>query len=110
VFGSSLAAHVVISIFSFIGLLFLVIPGLVIAAMYSFTFLFIIDKRMDYWTAMRASHAVVKQDYLGYTLFLIALVALNIVGFLCLVVGLLVTIPMSMAAIAVAYQEVVGFE
>jgi uncharacterized membrane protein len=65
---------------------------------------------MDMGAAMRASHAVVKQDYVGYTLFLIALILLNIAGFLCLLVGLLVTIPISFAAVAVAYRDVVGFE
>src|SRR5579864_2829544 len=65
VFGATLVAHIIISILTFIGVLFLVIPGLVVAAMYSFTFLFIIDKRMDFSAAMRASHDVVKQDYVG---------------------------------------------
>ena len=109
-FVPTLVAHLLISIFSFLAFLCFIIPGLVVAAMYTFTFLFIIDKRMDYGQAMRASREVVKQDYVGYTIFVIALVALNLVGFLCLVVGLLVTIPISMAAIAVAYKEVVGFE
>jgi uncharacterized membrane protein len=109
-FGSTLGAHIVISILTFIGVLFLVIPGLVVAAMYSFTFLFIVDKRMDMGTAMRASHAVVKQDYVGYTLFVIALGLLNVLGVLCLLVGVLVTIPVTFAAISVAYQDVVGFE
>jgi hypothetical protein len=35
---------------------------------------------------------------------------INILGFLCCLVGLLVTIPMSIAAITIAYQEIVGFE
>jgi uncharacterized membrane protein len=109
-FVPTLVAHLLISIFAFLGFLCLIVPGLVIAAMYTFTFLFIVDKRMDYRTAMRASREVVKRDYVGYTIFLIALMALNVVGFLCLIIGLLVTIPISMAAIAVAYQEVVGFE
>jgi uncharacterized membrane protein len=109
-FVPTLVAHLLISIFAFLGFLCLIIPGLVIAAMFTFTFLFIVDKKMDYGAAMRASRDVVKQDYLGYTIFVIALIALNFVGFLCLVVGLLVTIPISMAAIAVAYQDVVGFE
>jgi uncharacterized membrane protein len=109
-FASTLGAHIVISILAFIGALFFIIPGLVVAAMYNFTFLFIVDKRMDMGAAMRASHAVVKQDYVGYTLFLIALILLNIAGFLCLLVGLLVTIPISFAAVAVAYRDVVGFE
>jgi uncharacterized membrane protein len=109
-FVPTLVAHLLISLYAFLAFLCFIIPGLVVAAMYSFTFLFIIDKRMDYGAAMRASREVVKQDYVGYTLFLVALMALNIVGALCLIVGLLVTIPISMAAIAVAYQDVVGFE
>ena len=109
-FASTLGAHLVISILAFIASLFFIIPGLVVAAMYNFTYLFIVDKRMDIGTAMRASHAVVKQDYFGYTMFLIALILLNIAGVLCLLVGLLVTIPITFAAIAVAYRDVVGFE
>jgi len=109
-FASTLGAHIVIAILAFVGLIFFIIPGLVVAAMYNFTFLFIIDKRMDMGAAMRASHAVVKQDYFGYTLFLIVLGLLNIAGVLCLLVGLLVTIPITFAAISVAYQDAVGFE
>jgi uncharacterized membrane protein len=109
-FGSTLGAHVVISILAFIGVLLFIIPGLVVLAMYNFTYLFIVDKQMDMGTAMRASHAVVKQDYFGYTMFVIALGLLNIAGVLCLFVGLLVTVPITFAAISVAYRDVVGFE
>jgi hypothetical protein len=109
-FVPTLLAHIVISILVFIGILFFIIPGLVVAAMYNFTYLFIVDKRMDLGAAMRASHAVVKQDYFGYTMFVIALGLLNIAGFLCLIVGLLVTVPMTFAAITVAYRDAVGFE
>jgi uncharacterized membrane protein len=108
--GSTIVAHLVIMVFVFLGFLCLIIPGLVLAAMYSFTYLFIVDKRLGYWEAMRASHSVVKQDYVGYTLFLIVLGLLNLAGALCLFVGLLVTIPISMGAIAAAYDQVVGFE
>ena len=87
-----------------------IIPGLVIAAMYKFTYLFIVDKRMDFWPAMQASHAVVKNDYFGFTLFLVLAFLVNVLGFLCLVVGLLVTIPATFAAITIAYQEIMGFE
>ncbi len=109
-FGSTLAAHVVISILIFIGGILFIIPGLLAAAAFNFTFLFIIDKRMDFETAMRASHAVVKQDYFGYCMFVVALFLLNVLGFICLIVGLLVTIPMTFAAVAVAYRDTVGFE
>lgn len=109
-FLPAFVAALLIGIFAFAGSLLCLIPGLIIAAMYKFTFLFIMDKRMDFWPAMQASHAVVKNDYFGFTIFLIAMALVNLLGLLCCVVGLLVTIPMSVAAITVAYQECVGFE
>jgi uncharacterized membrane protein len=65
---------------------------------------------MDFWPAMQASHDVVKNDYFGFTIFLLAMAGINILGFLACIVGLLVTIPVSVVAITIAYQELVGFE
>src|SRR5690349_5991285 len=80
------------------------IPGLVVGAMYKFTYLFIADKRMDFWPAMQASHAVVRNDYFGFTMFLLLMVLVNILGALCCIVGLVISIPVTFAAITVAYQ------
>jgi uncharacterized membrane protein len=110
VFVPTLVASLVIAAFTMLGTLLCIIPGLVVAAMYKFTYLFIVDKRMDFWPAMQSSHAVVKGDYFGFTIFLLAMAGINILGALCCIVGLLITIPISFAAITVAYQEVVGFE
>ncbi len=109
-FVPTLVASLVISLFVFCGTLLCIIPGLVVAAMFKFTYLFIVDKRMDFWPAMQASHAVVKNDYFGFTMFLLLMVLVNILGALCCIVGLLVTVPMTFAAITVAYQEIVGFD
>src|SRR3954463_5851295 len=104
-FVPALVAALLTAVFCFAGFLLCIIPGLVVAAMYQFTYLFIVDRRMDFWPAMQASHAVVKNDYFGFVLFLLALGLLNIVGFLCLLVGLLITIPVSIMAVTIAYQE-----
>jgi uncharacterized membrane protein len=109
-FVPTLVASLVISLFFFGGTLLCVIPGLVVAAMYKFTYLFIVDKRLDFWPAMQASHAVVRNDYFGFTMFLILMALVNLLGLLCCVVGLLITVPVSLAAITVAYQELVGFD
>jgi len=109
-FVPALVASLLIGLFTFVGTLLCVIPGLVVAAMYKFTYLFIVDKRMDFWPAMQASHAVVKNDYFGFTMFLILAFLVNVLGALCCIVGLLVTIPLTFAAITVAYKEIVGFE
>ena len=109
-FGATLLACLVISVFTFLGSLLCVIPGLILFAMYQFTYLFIVDKKMDFWPAMQASHELVKKDYFGFTLFVVALILINIGGFLLCFVGLLVTIPLLHAAITVAYRDLVGFE
>jgi len=109
-FVPTLVATILIGLFTFVGTLACIIPGLVVAAMYKFTYLFIIDKRMDFWPAMQASHSIVKQDYFGFTMFLLAAVGINILGFLCCIVGIFVTIPITYAAITVAYHEIVGFD
>src|SRR5476651_2191698 len=87
-----------------------IIPGLVVAAMYKFTFLFIVDKRMDFWPAMQASHAVAKNDYFGFTMFLLLMVLVDLLGVLCCVIGIFVALPVTFAAITVAYKELVGFD
>jgi uncharacterized membrane protein len=109
-FIPTLVAFLLISLFTFLGTVACIIPGLVIAAMYKFTYLFIIDKRMDFWPAMQASHAVVKSDYFGFTMFLLLAILVNILGALCCIVGLLVTVPVTFAAITIAYKEIVGFD
>jgi len=109
-FVPTLVASIVIGLFVFCGTLLCVIPGLVVAAMYKFTYLFVVDKRMDFWQAMQASHAVVKRDYVGFTLFLILLFLVDVLGVLCCVVGILVALPVTFAAITVAYKDLVGFD
>lgn len=109
-FIPTLVASLVIGVFVFLGTLACLIPGLVVAAMYEFTYLFIVDKKMDFWQAMQASHAIVKTDYFGFTMFLILAFLVNVLGFLCLIVGLFVTVPLTMAATVIAYKEIVGFD
>jgi uncharacterized membrane protein len=109
-FVPALVASLVIALFSFAGTLLCIIPGLVVAAMYKFTYLFIVDKRMDFWQAMQASHNVVRNDYFGFTMFLILMALVNLLGVLCCIVGLLVSIPVTFAAITIAYHELVGFD
>jgi uncharacterized membrane protein len=109
-FLPALVAFVVIMLFTSAASLLCLIPGLVVAAMYKFTYLFVVDKRMDFWPAMQASHSVVRNDYFGFTMFLLLMILVNLLGVLCCIVGVLVTIPLSFAAITVAYNELVGFD
>ena|SRR5258708_523569 len=109
-FVPAMAGGVIIGVITMVGFAFLIIPGLILMALFSFTYLFIFDKRMDFWPAMMASVDLVKQDLLGFTWFVfVAAGLLNLLGAMCFVVGVLVTAPICVAAVTVAYKELVGF-
>jgi uncharacterized membrane protein len=108
-FVPSLVAALVISIFAFIGFVLCIVPGLVVMAMFQFTYLFILDRKMEFWPAMQASHEIVKKNYVSFTLFILALACIQIVGVLACFVGILITLPIQYAAITAAYRETVGF-
>ena len=58
-FVAAFVAALIIALFAFVGFLLCIIPGLLVSAVYMFTYLFVVDKRLEFWPAMEASHAVV---------------------------------------------------
>jgi uncharacterized membrane protein len=97
------------AIFTVVGLALCIFPALIVAAFYLFAYLFLVDRKLGFWEAMESSRRLVVQDLLGYILFVFLLLLFNLLGLILLGVGLLVTVPVSVAAIAVAYKETVGF-
>jgi uncharacterized membrane protein len=90
------------------GLVLCLVPGLFALGIWMFTYLFIVDKGLDFWEAMEASRMLAKEDYLEFGLFALVVIVLNMAGFLALIIGMLVTIPLSFAAITCAYRDLVG--
>ncbi len=109
-FIDSFLICLVTSLFAFIGLLFCIVPVFLVAAIYLFPYLFLVDRQHSFWDAMEASRKLATADVLGYVMFVILLALLNLVGLMLAGVGLLVTIPITLAAIAVAYRDVIGFQ
>ncbi|MBI4447093.1 MAG: hypothetical protein HY645_14460 [Acidobacteria bacterium] len=107
-FLPALLASLLVGILTFLGFLLLVIPGLVIMAMYLFTFHFVVDRNQGYGEAMRSSRRLVSGDYLGFTMFLIVLILINFLGAMFLGVGVLVSLPVTWLAITAAYQDLTG--
>jgi uncharacterized membrane protein len=91
--------------FSVVGLIFLIVPGLVILAMYMFTYHFMVDRNQDFWTAMESSRKLVSRDYFGFVLFGLLLGLINLAGVLFFGVGLLISLPVTWLALAQAYEE-----
>ena len=108
-FVDAFLAYVVTLIFLVVALAFCIVPVFIVAAFYLFTYLFIVDRQMAFWEAMEASRRLVMQNLVGYTSFCLLLLLLNLLGLFLAGVGLLVTVPVSVAAVCVAYNETAGF-
>ncbi len=96
--------NVVVSLFVVIGLCLLIIPGLVVGLLYLPVYLFIVDRNLDFWQAMESSRKMVLANFTQWLKLGLVLMALNLAGTLALVVGLLVTVPMSVIAVTLAYD------
>ena len=93
-----------------IGFFFLIIPGIVISALYMFTFPLILEKNMDFWQAMETSRKVVTKNIFELSIFMLVLYIFMIVGVMLFFVGFLVALPVAFAAIAIAYKDIFGLE
>lgn len=88
-----------------LGIICFVVPGIYLLVGYMFSLLFVIFGGFDFWTSMELSRRLVHTNWLKFLLFVLALIALNILGFLCLIVGLFVTIPMTYLAVYILFEE-----
>ena len=61
---------------------------------------------IDFWDALKTSWHGVRANLWRYFTLLIALAFLNLLGALCLLVGLFVTIPLTLLATMAAYDQI----
>lgn len=104
-FGRCLGAYVLIGIFVGLGTLALVVPGMVLAVGWSFSYLLIVDKNMGPWEAMGESWRMLTGYKWSMAGMMGMLSLINLLGALCFGVGLLVTMPMTGVATAIFYEK-----
>lgn len=85
-----------------------VIIGLILYALWIFTFPLVIDKRMDFWPAMESSRKMVQQNFGGIIGLLAVGIGLTILGVLACCIGVFFTTPIFFGAVAYAYEDLFG--
>ena len=95
----------ILSLASSTGLLLFVIPGVVVLLQGGFFPYFVVDKKAGGWRAIELSRKMTKGSLANLLLFYLLLAGVNILGALCLVVGLFVTVPVTMIAQAFMYRQ-----
>lgn len=86
----------------------MILPGIYLAVSYMFAPLFVIDKNMEFWSAMETSRKLITKRWWSFFGLAIALGILVLAGFILLGVGALVTIPLATCVLAAAYEDIVG--
>jgi len=90
-----------------LGLILLILPGIIWAIKFYFFDYLIIDKGLGPIDALEKSSEITRGVKLDLFTFGILLGLLNLLGLLCLLVGLFVTIPVTMVATAFVYRKLV---
>jgi hypothetical protein len=84
------------------------IPVIYLSVNWMFTIPLIIDKQMGFWTAMKVSWKMVHRHWLHVFGLVVLVGLLNIAGLCACCVGLLVTLPLGLAATMYAYEDIFG--
>ncbi|MCG8345252.1 MAG: hypothetical protein MI685_08875 [Chlorobiales bacterium] len=101
-------ASLVMSILITLGMILLILPGIYLIVSYMFVSLLIVDYHMEFWQAMETSRKIVTKNWFSLFVLFLVLVVVNLLGLLALGIGLLVTMPLSVCTICVAYRDIVG--
>ena len=96
------------SLLTVLGFVCLVLPGIYLFVAWIFTFPLIVDRRLDFWPAMRLSLKVISKHWWKFFGFLIILALINLVGIAVFCVGLFITFPITFAALTYAYEDITG--
>ena len=92
-----------------VGIIFLVLPGIWFVIAASLAIPLILFAGMDFWESIKTSIKIVNMKWFHFFVLLILLGIFNVVGVLFLVVGVLITFPVSYCVLYVLYKDVIGF-
>ncbi len=101
-------AGFVTSMLTWLGFLCLILPGIYLLIAWMFTLPLVMDKQLDFWSAMELSRKVVTKHWFKFFGFGIVMMLLVFAGVLALVVGVFVMSPLILGALMYAYEDVFG--
>ena len=103
-FGQALAAGLVIGLLVCVGLLFLIVPGIYLAIMWSLTNVVLAETQQDFWTAMQTSATLTKGYRWEIFCLCLALIPIYLLGLVACGVGMIVSQAVGTIAFALVYR------
>jgi uncharacterized membrane protein len=87
-------------------LLVCAIPATYLSVCWKFTLPLIVDKQLDFWTAMGASRKMVTKHWWQIFGLILLISVVNVVGLCVCCVGVIFTFPVGVAALMLAYETI----
>lgn len=100
--------YIVGTILTIIGFTLLIIPGIYLGVAYGFSNLFVIEKKLSFWSALEASRKLITRKWFSFLGLFVVIFLMNLAGLLLFGIGLLVTIPLTYCIIVAAFEDIVG--
>jgi hypothetical protein len=108
VWGVIMLAISVVSLIPCIGALVVIVVSIALETALMFGLFLIVDKKMEFWPASMLSLNVVKPNFFPFLGLLVVAMLIGHVGAIACGIGVIVTMPISVCILAVAYRNVFG--
>ena len=107
-YGMVILTALLLLVANFIGLLLCGLGAIALAIFAPFTYHHVVDKGLGAWTALTSSFRLVGQNFGAVFLLELALLGINILGSIPCGLGLFITLPLSIVAMAFAFRRLTG--
>jgi hypothetical protein len=104
IYPQALLGSIIYYIMMVIGFILLVIPGIYVAVRFAVLPYVFVDQKLGWKEALNEASRLSEGNRMNIFGFILLLAVMNILGALCLLVGLLVSIPVSMIATTMLYE------
>ena len=98
-------ASILTGLITFGGFILLIIPGIYLAIRLKYAVYLVVDKNLGPVEAIKAGWKLTKGNVWNLFFLSILLGLINLLGLLCLVIGLFITVPLSMLATTFVYRK-----
>jgi predicted Ser/Thr protein kinase len=91
-----------------LGFMCLILPGLYLLVAWTFALPLVIDKGLDFWSAMELSRKIVSRHWWKFFGFAIILLLLKLAGIVVFIIGFFIVAPIAKASLMYAYEDLFG--
>lgn len=91
-----------------VGCLFCIVPGIYLAVAWYFSIFLIVDRGMNFWSAMELSRKMVSKHWFMVFGVTLVLGLLAVVGIFACLVGIFVSMAVALVGLTIAYETIFG--